>query len=168
MTAPAPDDGYAGLLGAFPYAFTATRSHALRLYVLASALLGGFVALVIALALVRWLLDPTGLVGERALLGVIALFLLGPLFAPVLLVARRHRYGTDDPRYDRALALAGFAFVLSVYVGLVATVPPQWQNSPAGPLAPAIEFVYALPPTWGLVPPLVGAALVALAHRFAR
>lgn len=162
------DDDYAGLPGAFRFAFTHSPSYALRLYVLASALVGGFVAVILALALLLWLVEPAGLVGERALLGVIAILLLGPLFAPVLLVARRHRRTGSDARYDRALAAAGFAFVLSVYAGLVATVPPEWQSDPTGPLAPAADFLYGLPPTWGLLPPVAGALLIALAHLLAR
>lgn len=162
------EHAYSGLLGAFGYAFRASDSLAFRLYVVLSALLGLGVTALLALALVVWIANPVGLIGERAFLGVIALVLLVPLFAPVLLVARHSRRDGVDARYDALLALAGFAFVLSLYVGLVITVPPSERATPTGSLAPVIEFLYGLPPTWGFAPPVVGVALIVLAHRFAR
>jgi len=165
----APDEhAYSGLPGAFRYAFRTSGSLAFRLYTVVSAIAGLVILTLLALGLVTWLGNPTGLVGERALLGVIAIFLLAPLFAPVLLVARRTRKAGPDATYDRALALAGIAFVASIYVGLVITVPEQWQESPSGLLAPVVEFLYHLPATWGFGPPILGVALIVLAHRLAR
>lgn len=167
-TTGADREPYGGLLGAFGYAFRASPSTLFRLYVVASALLALLVTVLFALGLVVWLANPTGLVGERALLGVLALALLAPLLAPVLLVARHTRRDGTDARYDAALAAAGFGFVASLYVGLVVTVPPAQQETPTGAIAPVAEFLYALPSTWGLVFPVVGATLVALAHLLAR
>lgn len=164
-TTGAADDGYGGLLTAFPYAVRRSDSRALRLYAVASALLGVLVVAVLALAAVVWFANPSGLFGERAMLGVIAIAVLVPLFAPVLLVARRHRHGRSDAGYDRALGLAGFAFVLSLWVGLVVSVPPGQQAEPTGVLAPVAAALYALPGRWAFVPPLVGVAIIVLAHR---
>lgn len=166
------DDGatgsYAGLPGAFRAAFGRTSSYLCKLYAVASAVLGVFVALLLVAGLVQWMANPVGLVGERALLGVVAILVLVPLFAPVLLVARHHRRAGNDPRYDRALAAAGFLFVLSLYAGLVASVPPGMREDPSGLLAPVVAWLYALPASYALLPPAVGALLVAVAHYLAR
>lgn len=161
-------DEYSGLLGAFPYAFRRSQSTAFRLYAVASGLLGAFVAGLIVLTLVVWIANPVGLVGERAFLGVIAIFLFGPLFAPVLLVARRHRRGRGDPRYDRGLAVAGFVFVLTLWVGLVVSVPPGQQAEPTGLFAPVAAALYSLPQSASLLPPLFGAVGILVAHRLLR
>jgi len=161
-------EDYTGLFSAFGYAFRQSGSRLFRLYAVASALLGVFLTVLILSALVKWLANPVGLVGERAFLGVISLLLLAPLFGPVLLVARHHRRTGHDGRYDRLLALAGFLFVLSLYVGLVVTVPPVYQTPPGGALGPVVAFLYGLPQLVGLVPPVVGAALILVAHRLGR
>jgi hypothetical protein len=168
-------DGYRGVVGAFPFAFSASGSLVFKLWVLASAVatlvIGGFVAL----GLVVLIGQTAGVAGgsltlSRAFYVVVGLLLVAPAMAPTLLVARRHRRGEAGatPGYDRALALAGFAFLLLLYVGLVATVPPAQQQAVAGPTAPVVEALYDLPQVAGLVPPLLGALLVYLAHRFAR
>lgn len=164
----AADGSYGGLVTAFPYVVRRSDSTAFRLYAVASALLGPFVAGTIALALVVWLANPVGLVGERAFLGVIAILLLVPLFGPVLLVARHHRRRGGDPRYDRALGLAGFGFVVALWVGLVISVPPAQQSEPTGVLAPVAAVLYGLPQSAAFLPPVLGAAGILLAHRLRR
>jgi hypothetical protein len=182
-------DGYRGIVGAFPYALLASRSLLFKLWVLVSALatllIGGFVTL----GIVFLIGQTAGIAGgsltlSRAFYVVVGLFVVAPVVAPTLLVARRHRRGTpredDDTTdssgapapsvtYDRLLALSGFVFLLLLYVGLVATVPVE-QQQPVSPgvWAPLIRYLYSLPQPAGLVPPAVGAVLVYLAHRVGR
>ncbi|WP_440007498.1 hypothetical protein [Halomicrococcus sp. SG-WS-1] len=160
------DEGYSGLLGAFRYGFGRSESTLFRLYALFSFLLGAALALVFALGLLSWFLATVGqsalVTTANAFLGVVALFVLGPLFAPVLFVARRHRRGESTPGYDAAHALTGVAFVVLLYAGIAISVPPQFQSADPGAVG---AFLYSLPPLWGLAPPVVGAALVVVVHR---
>jgi hypothetical protein len=98
---------------------------------------------------------------SRSFYVVVGLLVVLPVLAPTLLVARRHRRGTArGRRTDALLALSGYVYVLTLYVGLVVTVPPGQQTSPTGALAPVVAFLYDLPQIAGLVPPLVGVALL--------
>jgi hypothetical protein len=176
-------DGYRGIVGAYPYALLASRSLLFKCWVLASALatllIGGFVALGIV-----FLIGQTAGIGggsltlSRAFYVVVGLFLVGPVVAPTLLVARRHRRGVaareeeaaagSSVRYDRLLALSGFVFLFLLYLGLVATVPPEQQQPVSSVWAPLIRYLYDLPQIAGVVPPAIGAVLVYLAHRVGR
>ena len=166
----ADDDGFSGILSAFRYAFSHSDSRLFRSYIAASALFGAFVSVLLLSTLAVWFVTT---LGESALtttsnsfLGVIALFILIPLFAPVLFVAREHHAAPGDHRRrDFALALAGYLFVASLYVGLVISVPPQYQS---GTGSAAVAFLYTLPQLAGLVPPVLGAALILLVHRLTR
>lgn len=138
-----------------------------------SVLVGGGLALLFTFGLVVLIAQTAALAGgsltlSRAFYVVVGLFLVGPVVAPTLLVARRHRREGSTPRYDAALALAGYLVVVSLYVGLVTTVPPAQQEPATGTLVPAVETLYALPPEAAVGPPLVGVAAVAAAHRLAR
>jgi hypothetical protein len=173
---------YAGLPGAFPYAFRTSSSTLFRSYVLLGGLAVLLIALFMALALVVLFGATAGAAGgsltlSRAFYVVIALLAAGPLLAPVLLVARRHRTARDDAtaldgesgdRYDALLALSGYLFVGALYVGLVISVPPAQQEPVSGALAPTVAFLYGLPPLAGLLPPALAAGIVGLVHRFAR
>ena len=158
-----------GLLRSFPYSFRASDSLLFMSYAVVAGLLGLLIGVLLAFALAVWFVSTQGssalVTSSNALLGVVAVFVLGPLFAPVLLAARRHRRDRADARYDRRLALAGYLFVASLYVGLVITVPPSQQESVSGTHAPVAEFLYGLPQVVGLVPPLLAAALIWLVHR---
>lgn len=170
-------DGYRGVVSAFPYAARTSDSWVFRSYVVVGGLATLGIGLVVVLGLVV-LIGQTATVGggsltlSRAFYAVIGLFVVAPLVAPVLLVARRHR--TDrgrDPAYDAALALAGYLFLASLYVGLVITVPPAQQTEPSGALetiAPVIEMLYNLPQLAGLVPPTVAALAILAVHRAMR
>ncbi|MFB6093120.1 MAG: hypothetical protein ABEK02_08930 [Haloquadratum sp.] len=171
--------GYGGVVGAFPYAFRACESRLFKLYVVASALATGFVALVVGAALIVLIAQTSGVPGgtltlSRAFYVVVGLLVVLPAVAPVLLVARRRRRDVETSRrYETALAAAGFFFLLSVYLGLVASMPATFaldgetvtRPEPSGLFAPVIALCYAIPPALSWLVPLVGAALVAAAHR---
>lgn len=167
-------DDYGGVIGAFPYAFRATDSWLCRSYVAVGGLLTVAVSVLFVAAVIGIIAGTTGgrggsLTLSRSFVAVVGLFVVVPLVAPVLFVARRHR--RDDPpddRYDGALATTGYLFVAALYVGLVVSVPPSQQTAPTGALAPVVAALYALPQLAGLVPPLVAAALIPLCHRALR
>lgn len=131
-------DGYNGVPGAFPYAFRASGSWLFRSYVLASALATALVALFIALGLIVLIARTAAVEGgsltlSRAFYAVVGLFLVAPILAPTLLVARRHRRGESPAggdRYDPGLALAGYLFLLALYVGLVIATPAAFRTPP--------------------------------------
>ena len=157
-----------GLVRSFPQSFRASDSRLFRSYVVVAGILGLLLSLLLTFALIVWFFSTLGssalVTTSNALLGVVAVFVLGPLFAPVLLVARRYRRGTSDVRYDQRLALAGYLFVASLYVGLVISVPSGQQESVSGLLAPLVEFLYGLPQIAGVVPPVIAAALLWAVH----
>lgn len=155
-------DDYGGLFGGFLFALRRSDSYAFRAYVVASALVGLFAALLLALGVVTWLATPAP-IGQRALLGVIAILVLVPLFAPVLVVARRHRRGASSRRADGALGLAGFGFVLAVYLAGVISAPDLPETS--GALAPVVAALDAVPRRYWVVPPLLSVASIWLVAR---
>jgi hypothetical protein len=167
------DRGYGGLFGAFPYAFRASDSWFFRSYVLVSAIVSLGVGFLVAAGVVVLLGNTASFAGgsitlSRAFYIVVGLLVVGPILAPTLFVARRHRRGwsdSGDDRYDAALALSGFVFLLSLYVGLVASVPPAFQRPGVGGV---VGMLYALPPLVGLLPPLVAAVAIYLVHRTLR
>lgn len=167
-------EGYRGVVGAFPYALRTSDSWLFRSYVAASALVAGIVTLVFAAGIVRLIAATSGVAGgtltlSRAFFAVVGLFVVVPVVAPTLLVARRHRRDVGhDRRYDAALAVAGYAFLASLYVGLLVGSPAAFETVPDGPTAPLVAVLYGLPRLAGLVPPLCGAAGIAVAHRLAR
>jgi hypothetical protein len=164
-------DGYRGVFGAFPYALRASDSWLFRSYAVVSALAALLVTVLVGSGLVVLVAQTAQIRGgsltlSRTFYVVVGLFVVAPLVAPTLLVARRHRRGSDvRPQYDAVLAASGYLFLLSLYVGLVVTVPPAQQTAPTGALAPVVRFLYDLPQLAGLVPPLVAAAVIALVHR---
>ncbi|PSQ11230.1 hypothetical protein BRC93_06330 [Halobacteriales archaeon QS_5_70_15] len=173
-------EAYGGVLGAFPYAFRASDSVLFRLYVLIGGLLAVLATVVFGIALIVQVAGTLGGPGgtftfSRTLFVLLGLFVVAPLVAPVLLVARRHRRTGSDTRYDTLLAAAGMLFVVSLYLGLVASIPPEFTldgevqvRPPAtGPLAPLVRLLYAVPSVASPVVPLLGATLVPLAHRYA-
>jgi hypothetical protein len=168
------DRGYGGLFGAFPYAFRASDSWFFRSYVLVSAIASLGVGFLVAAGVVVLLGNTASFAGgsitlSRAFYIVVGLLVVAPILAPTLFVARRHRRGWsgDGDRYDAALALSGFVFLLSLYVGLVISIPadPTFRVSDPGPV---LETLYDLPPLAGLLPPLVAAVAIYLVHRVLR
>jgi hypothetical protein len=167
-------DGYRGVFGAFPYAFRRSDSLVFRSYVLVGALVALATTVLFGAGLVVLIAQTAAIEGgsltlSRAFYTVVGLFVVAPLVAPVLLVARRHRRAEGhDARYDLALSLAGYLFVASLYVGLVITVPADQQTAPPPAVASIVETLYALPQIAGVVPPLVAAGVIVAAHRLLR
>lgn len=172
------DDAYGGVLGAFPYAFRTTESRLCRAYVVVGGFVAGLSTLVFVLAVLSLIGQTVGtpgglLTSARAFYVLVGLLIVAPLLAPTLLVARRHRRGAGDPRYDRALAASGFLFVISLYLGLVASMPPSFVldgetiTRPAadGLFGPLVETLYAIPEPAAPVVPATAAVIMALAHR---
>lgn len=173
-------DGYRGVVGAIPYAFRHSDSYLLKSYAVVGTLFALFVGLLFALG-VLVLLGQTGRGGmlsfSRSFLLLIGVLLVAPLLAPTLLVARRHRREIDrDRRYDAAVALGGYLFLLAVYAGAVASMPECFSldgelvcRPPAeGLAAPVVEALYAVPQVVAPVFPVVGAALIGAFHRLFR
>lgn len=164
---------YGGYLGAFPYAARSSSSWLFRSYVVVAGLLVTLVTVVVAASVVKLVGETAAVRGgrftlSRALFVLVGLFAVAPLSAPVLLVARRHRRRGSGPAYDRAMALSGYLFALSLYLGLVASVPPAQQETPSGAVAPVVTALYDLPAVAGLVFPLAGALGVVAVHRLVR
>ncbi|WP_276273016.1 hypothetical protein [Haloarcula litorea] len=164
------DDAYNGLPGAFVYALRASDSLLFRAYLVAALLLSLAITLVFVFGLITVLGATAGARGgtftfSRSFVLFVGLLVVAPLLAPVLLVARRHRRTGSSVAYDRGLALSGVLFVLSLYVGLVISAPPGARD-PAGNAV--VAALYALPQLAGLVPPLLAAAGVYVAHRLLR
>ncbi|WP_247010126.1 hypothetical protein [Halorientalis litorea] len=173
---------YKGLFGAFPYAFRTSDSRLFRSYVAIGGLLAAIVTVMFVIALLVLVANTTGTAGgvftfSRAFFIAVGMFVLAPLIAPVLYVARRHRRRTPiSEHYDTAMALAGYAFILALYVGLVASIPECFdfgdgttcRDPPQGLFAPAVAVLYALPPVSGLVPPAVTGVAIVLVDRYLR
>jgi hypothetical protein len=167
-------DDYGGVVGAFPYAYRASDSSLFRSYVVLGGLLTVAVGLLFVTAVIVVIASTTGGPGgtltlSRSFFAVVGLLVVVPLVAPVLFVARRHRReGEREGAYDAALAATGYLFVLSLYVGLVISIPPDQQSTPTGVLAPLIATLYGLPQLAGLAPPLLAAAVELCCHRLLR
>ncbi|MFC7096923.1 hypothetical protein [Halobaculum marinum] len=148
------DEGYRGVFGAFPYAFRATDSLAFKSYVV----LGGLSALLLTVLFGLALVTLFGATAQarfsivRAFYVLVGLGAVGPTIVPVLLVARSRRRGETRRRgYDLGLALAGYLFLASLYVGAAV-------GAEATPL----------PPVAGLAFPAAGGLLIAAAHYLRR
>ncbi|MFC4549995.1 MULTISPECIES: hypothetical protein [Halorussus] len=171
---PANDDagGRSLLLASFREAFRESDSRLLKSYAVVSALVGGLVALLLLLALPIWIFNTVGgselATFSRTFLVVGGVLLLAALAAPVLSAARRHRRGTESARADLLLALSGYLFILSLYLSLLVSAPPERREAPPQAIAPVVEFLYSLPPRYAIAPPLAALAVLAVVHRFAR
>lgn len=161
---------YKGVLGAFPYAFRASPSWLFRTYVVLAGLLAVLLVALFLLALPGWIANSANqsatVTLSRAFLVLVFLAVGTPIIAPVLLVARRHRrVQSVASTYDRALAAAGYLFVVSLYLGLVIATPEPRQETVSGSLAPVVAFLYGLPRPVGVVPPIVAVVLLVVLHR---
>jgi hypothetical protein len=171
-------DDYSGVLGAFPYAFRRSDSLWFRAYAAVGGLLAAALAVFFAFALVVTVASTAG-VGDgtatfvRSVFVLLGFLVVAPLVAPVLFVARRHRREGSDARYDAGLAVAGAVYLATLYLGAVASMPPEFvidgevttRPEPSGALAPLVAALYAVPEALSWVVPLAGAAVVYLVHR---
>lgn len=158
------EEAYAGLFGAYKYAFTQSGSWIFRSYVIASAFVGVYIIVLLVLGLVTWLANPTGRIGEFMLLSVIGLLLIIPLFSPVLIVARRYRTNTSDGRADRLLGLAGYGFVCSILLALLISDPSD--HSVGGIAGDVVGVLDSVPDIYGLLPPVIAVFVLVIIVKF--
>ena len=161
---------YRGVIGAFPYAFRQGDSLFFRLYVVVGTLAALFLGGLFTLALVVWIgqttSSPSGsLTLSRTFIAVVGLFTAGPLLAPTLLVARKHRKGLSyHPRYDTIMAVLGYAFLVSLYLAAIISMPESFRPEPSGLTAPIVAVLYAIPQLGAIAPPAGMLGLLAAAH----
>lgn len=161
-------DSYGGVFGAIPYAFRATESWTMRAYAALGALAAGFVALVVTLGLIVWMGETASAQGgtflfTRSLFVVAGFAAVGPLLAPILFVARHHRRGDRvAATYDRWMGVAGFLFLLSLYLAMIISAPEGLRDPTDSALLGAL---YALPQLAAFLPP-AGAAVAVFATHF--
>lgn len=165
------EPSYSGAITAFPYAFRISDSRTFRAYVLVGGSITLLGTLFFLLALVTLLGKISGtpagiLTFQPALYILVWLFTIAPMAAPVLLVARQHRLGRSDSAYDASISVAGFAFIVSIYLAAIITTPASRQATVTpGLFAPVLRFLYGLPRITGVVPPLLAAAGMMFVHR---
>lgn len=162
-------EAYRGAIGAVPYALRESDSWLFRSYVIVGGLVALLVALLTGLGLIVLLGRTADIPGgsltlSRTFYILVGLFAFGPLVAPMLLVARRHRREGGNRAYDRWLAVAGYVFILSLYGGLVASVPAEFRSEPSGIAAPIVAGLYALPPELSILVPIAGALTIVVGH----
>ena len=172
-------DGYRGLLGAFPYAFRRTDSWLCRSYVVVGGLVAALLTVLFAFGVVVLVARTAEFGGgsltlSRAFYVVVGLLAVAPVVAPVLFVARRHRRGfRTKAGYDTLVAAAGYLFVISLYAGLVASMPASFtldgevvaRPPPSGTFAPVVALLYAVPPVAAAAIPAVAALFILVVHR---
>ncbi|ERG95479.1 hypothetical protein [Haloquadratum walsbyi] len=168
---------YDGIIGAFSYAFRTSTSRLFKLYVLVSGIATTGIGIFIVIALVVLIGQTASIQGgsltlSRAFYVVVGLFIVLPAVAPTLAIARRHRQGiTASKRLEAAVAVAGFVFLLSLYLGVVASMPATFNidgetvtrppASGTGVFEPLITGLYAVPAGLSWTVPLVGASCIA-------
>jgi len=165
------DDAYRGVFGAIPYSYRASDSRLFKTYAVLGALAAAGVTVVFVLATVSVFAATTGGRGgtfsfSRAFFVFVGLLIVGPLLAPILSVARRHRRGAGEAAYDQGMSALGMALLVSLYTGLIATVPPEQQQPYDGVFEPYVSFLYDLPQVAGLVFPALVTVGILLYHRY--
>ncbi|UPM43874.1 hypothetical protein [Halocatena salina] len=171
MDASTTETSYSGAITAVPYAFRASDSRLCKLYVLVGGLLtlGGTILFGLGtLALLSSIAGaPAGVFTfQPALYLLVWLFVIAPIIAPILLVARQHRLHDGTVEYDRWIALSGFLVLLALYGGALIAAPAGQRGSvPSGVFGPIVQFLYGLPPESGLIPPLVAVLVMGAVHR---
>ncbi|MFB6221759.1 MAG: hypothetical protein ABEH90_10020 [Halolamina sp.] len=173
-------DGYRGVFGAFPYAFGESDSWLFRSYVVVGGLAAAFLALVFVLAVVVVFGRTAGMQGgsltlSRSFVALVGLLSVLPAVAPVLLVARARRKGrVDSSYYEPLLAVGGYAFLLSLYLAAVASMPETFvldgetmtRPPPSGTFAPVVAVLYAVPPAAAPLLALVPVGFIAAVQRY--
>lgn len=178
-------EDYGGIIGAFPYAFRQSDSRLFRSYVL----VGGFATLLLTLTFVLAVVVVFGRTAgvrggsftlSRSFIALLGLLAVLPVVAPVLFAARTRRLGLDadtefqpPERYEPLLALGGYLFLLSLYLGLIASMPETFvldgetlaRPEPSGLFGPVVAVLYAVPVTASPLIPTVQAAFIIAVHR---
>lgn len=170
-------EAYRGAIGAVPYALRESDSWLFRSYVIVGGIAALLVAVLTALGLIVLLGQTAGVPGgsltlSRTFYVLVGLFAFGPLVAPMLFVARHHRREGGDTAYDRWLAVAGYVFLLSLYGGLIASMPASFEldgemvtrPDPSGLTAPIVAVLYAIPSELSVLVPVVGALGIVAVH----
>lgn len=148
------------VLGAVKYAVVRGESRLFRSYAAIGSLLALFVGTMFVLALPVWVVEIAGSGGgplQRigiGLLWLVGLAVVATMVLPMLFVVRRHRQSRPERQF--AFGLAGFTYVLSVYLALVVSAPSDLRDAPSGVLAPLLEALYGLPRLSGLLFPILG------------
>lgn len=152
------------VLGAVKYAVVEGESRLFRSYAAIGSFLALFVALAFVLALPVWVVE----IGESGggplqriglgLLWLVGMAVIATMVVPMLFVVRRHREGRPERQF--AFGLAGYAYVLTVYLALVVSAPADLRDPPQGALAPVLEALYGLPRLSALLFPVLGTILV--------
>jgi hypothetical protein len=181
-------EDYGGILGAFPYAFRRSDSLLFRSYVLVAAIATLLLAVTCVLAIVVVFGQTAGARGgsftlSRSFISLLGLLAVLPVVGPVLLAARTRRRGLDadeafePPRnYEPLLAVGGYLFLLSLYLGLIASMPETFvldgetmtRPEPTGVFAPMVAALYAIPAVASPLVPVTAAVLILVIHRLLR
>ncbi|RRJ32009.1 hypothetical protein [Halocatena pleomorpha] len=165
------ETSYSGAITAVPYAFRASDSRLCKLYVLVGGLLTLGGTILFGLGTVALLSSIAGVPAgtftfQPALYLLVWLFVIAPIIAPILLVARQHRVHDGTVDYDRWIALSGFLFLLALYGGALIAAPASQRGAvPSGIVGSIVQFLYGLPREAGLLPPLVAVLVMAAVHR---
>lgn len=146
------------------YGLVDAESWALRTYAAAGTLFAVFAAVLVVLAVPRWAAETlSGGPIQRIAVGFLALvglLLVAAAFLPLLLVDRRRR--AERPQRQLAFGLAGWGYLVSLYLGLLASAPPEQRSSPPEVLAPLVDVLYELPQAAGIAFPVAAVAIVVL------
>jgi uncharacterized membrane protein YjgN (DUF898 family) len=175
-------EGYRGVFGAHRFALHRARSRLFQTYVIIAGLAVALIAVLIGMGLVlliaRTASAPGGsLTLSRSFYIVIGVLVVLPAMAPILVVARRHRRQRRiATRQERQLALVGFVYLLTIYLGIVASIPARFRLDgewvarppPDGVFAPLVSVLYMIPQQLAWVLPLLGAIAIAVIIRRTR
>ncbi|MFP4627116.1 MAG: hypothetical protein ACOCQ3_00810 [Natronomonas sp.] len=172
------DDAYSGVIGAVPYAFRQSRSTLFRSYVILGGGLAAMLVVLFTFAVIGVVATTAGATGGtmtfvRSLFVLVGVLCIAPLLGPILFVARRHRRGRDTTSYDAGLALSGYGFAITLYLGAIASMPRSFElddeivvrPEPSGITAPIVDALYGFPEFLAWLIPLGGAIAIYVVHR---
>lgn len=146
------------------------RSWILRTYaILALALIVAIVLLVV-LAIPTWIaasVDMTAIIMlAPALLVLVGLIGIGLIFAPLYAVATRFPVAGSDRTAETVYGALGYLIVAGLYLGVVVTVPTEYQSEPSPLMQPIVDYLYALEWYFGFIPPLLAFGLFVAVDQF--
>jgi len=171
VDAMADEDAYGGVIGAVRYSLAESESRLFRSYVVVGTLLTLFISILFAFGIVSLIAATTNATGGnltvvRAFFVVVLLAAIAPILAPILVVARRiRRGGAPSPRRQFGFGLAGYGYLLALYLGAVVTTPDATEPAETGVFGPVIAALNGLPDAWGLAFPVGAAVLMAALFR---